>query len=118
MEKATKNYGKNLASAIKNNCKDQKCPFHGSLRVRGKTIQGTVTKKFPKRVVIVFERIVYVRKYERYKKTRIKIHARLPDCISNEINIGDTAIAKECRPLSKIIHFVVVDKLNLGGVKK
>ena len=33
---------------------------------RGRTFKGTVIKKFPKRVVIEFERMVYIRKYERY----------------------------------------------------
>ena len=107
-----------IAEAIKNSsCSDEKCPFHGSLRTRGRTFQGTVTKKFPKRVVIVFEKTLYVRKYERYQKTRTKIHARLPDCIANQINVGDLIKVTECRPLSKIIHFAVMDKINSGDKK-
>ncbi len=109
---------KEIVEAIsKNPCSDVKCPFHGELRARGRTFEGTVIKKFPKRVVIMFERTLYVRKYERYQKTRTKIHARLPDCIANQINIGDLISVTECRPLSKIIHFVVMDKIN-SGVKK
>ncbi|PJE58385.1 MAG: 30S ribosomal protein S17, partial [Candidatus Portnoybacteria bacterium CG10_big_fil_rev_8_21_14_0_10_36_7] len=49
---------------------------------------------------------------ERYAKRKTKLHARLPDCMSNEINIGDYIEIKECRPISKIIHFVVVGKVN------
>ena len=108
---------KEVADAIKTSCNDVKCPFHGELRVRGRTFEGIVTKKFPKRVVIAFERTLYVRKYERYQTARTKIHARLPDCMANQINIGDLIKVTECRPLSKIIHFVVVDKIKTGEKK-
>jgi small subunit ribosomal protein S17 len=93
-------------------CHDPKCPFHGTLRVRGRVFEGTVVRKFPKRIAIEFERTIYVRKYERYAKSKTRIHARLPDCLANEINIGDYIQVKECRPLSKIISFVVVKKIR------
>ncbi len=79
---------------------------------RGRSFEGIVTKKFPKRVVIEFERMIYIRKYERYAKSRTKIHARLPESISKEINLGDLIKVQECRPLSKIIHFIVVKKIK------
>jgi ribosomal protein S17 len=79
---------------------------------RGRLFEGIVTKKFPKRIVIEFERMIYVRKYERYAKLKTKIHARLPDLIEKDIKIGDLVRVQECRPLSKIIHFVVVQKLK------
>lgn len=79
---------------------------------RGRTFEGIVKKKFPKRVVIEFERMIYVRKYERYAKSRTRIHARLPDSIEREINVGDLIKVQECRPLSKIIHFIVIKKIK------
>jgi small subunit ribosomal protein S17 len=79
---------------------------------RGKIFEGIVTKKFPKRVVIEFERMIYVRKYERYAKLKTKIHARLPEALEKEINLGDLIRVHECRPLSKIIHFVVIQKIK------
>ena len=86
---------------------------------RGKVFEGIVKKKFHKRVVIEFERMVYVRKYERYARSRTKIHARLLDLMQKEINIGDLIRIQECRPLSKIIHFIVVKKLkNADEVNK
>jgi len=116
MKKAKKTEGKvrkeketKVASA---ECNDKRCHIHGNLKARGKTFEGTVIKKFPRRVVIEFERMVYVRKYERYKKSKTKIHARLPDCMEREINVGDLIKIQECRPLSKIIHFVVIGKVN------
>lgn len=79
---------------------------------RGKIFEGTVIRKFPKRITIEFDRMVYVRKYERYAKSKTKIHARLPESMINEINLGDLIRVQECRPLSKIIHFVVVKKIK------
>ncbi|MAH06662.1 30S ribosomal protein S17 [Candidatus Pacearchaeota archaeon] len=96
----------------KNECNDFACHKHGNISLRGRSFKGTVIKKFPKRVVIEFERTFYVKKYERYAKKKTKLHARLPDCMSKEIDIGDYIEIKECRPISKIIHFVVVDKVS------
>ena len=93
-------------------CEDPDCNIHGVLKTRGRTFEGNVIKKFNKRVAIEFERMVYVKKYERYKKSKTKIHARLPKCMENEINIGDYIKIQECRPLSKLIHFVVIGKIK------
>jgi small subunit ribosomal protein S17 len=79
---------------------------------RGRVFEGLVTKKFPKRIVLEFERMIYVRKYERYARLKTKIHARLPDSMEKIINIGDLVRVHECRPLSKIIHFVVIQKIK------
>jgi small subunit ribosomal protein S17 len=79
---------------------------------RGRTFEGVVTKKFPKRVVIEFERMIYVRKYERYARLKTKIHARTPLEFEDKIKVGDLIRVRECRPLSKIIHFVVIEKLK------
>ncbi|HLD54853.1 MAG TPA: 30S ribosomal protein S17 [Candidatus Nanoarchaeia archaeon] len=95
-------------------CNDVKCHVHGHLKLRGKIFDGTVIKKFPKRVAIEFERMVYIRKYERYSKSKTKIHARLPVCMEKNINVGDLIRVQECRPLSKIIHFAVIGKVEEG----
>lgn len=78
--------------------------------MRGRSFEGTVIRKFPKRVTIVFERTVYVKKYERYAKARTRLHARLPLCMEQGVQVGDSVRVTECRPLSKIIHFVVSQK--------
>ena len=95
-----------------NVCNDSDCPIHGNLKTRGRTFKGIVVSKNEKRIAIEFERMIYVRKYERYTKAKSKMHARLPNCMEKEINIGDTVKIRECRPLSKIIHFVVIEKVN------
>jgi small subunit ribosomal protein S17 len=92
-------------------CTDKFCPKHGHISIRGRTFKGKVISKNPKRIAIEFERTLYIKKYERYAKKKTKLHARLPDCMSHEINIGDYIEIRECRPISKIIHFIVVGKL-------
>ena len=99
-------------SNVSESCQDKQCPFHGRLKARGRTFCGFVIKKFPRRIAIEFERIIYVRKFERYMKKKTKIHARLPDCMKEDIQIGDYIEIRECRPLSKIIHFVVIKKIK------
>ena len=84
--------------------------FAENISLRGRSFKGTVIRKFPKRVVIEFERTIYVKKYERYSKRKTKLHARLPESMSNDIQVGDYIEIKECRPISKIVHFIVVGK--------
>ena len=101
-------------------CDDKDCFVHGKLKARGRTFEGKIIRKMPRRLTIEFERMIYIRKYERYKKSRTKIHARIPKCMENSVKIGDLIKIQECRPLSKIIHFVVVQKIkdaDESGVK-
>lgn len=120
MEKKTKQrkVKEKIAGALED-CKDRNCNIHGNLKARGKVFEGKVIKKFSKRIVIEFERSTYVSKYERYMKSRTRIHARLPLCREKEVNIGDYVQIQECRPLSKIIHFVFIKKIRdadkIGG---
>ena len=108
---------KQEAKVEDSSCNDSSCPEHGSLKVRGRTFKGYIIRKLPKRITIEFERTVYIRKYERYMKKKTKIHARLPKCKENEIKIGDYVLVGECRPLSKIIHFVYLNKVDLEKKK-
>jgi small subunit ribosomal protein S17 len=110
---------KNTKQETKIECKNSWCPFHGKepVKLRGRTFEGTVTKKFQGRIVIEFERLQYIRKYERYQKTKTRLHARLPDCLK-AIEIGDLVRITECRPLSKIIHFITVARIKTLGENK
>jgi small subunit ribosomal protein S17 len=102
-------------------CYDKRCNVHGNLKTRGKIFEGKVIKKLPKKITIEFERMIYIRKYERYTKTKTKIHARLPNCVKEKVNVGDLVRIQECRPLSKLIHFVFIKKINekeINGEKK
>ena len=74
---------------------------------RGRIFYGNVVKKFDKRVVVEFERTVKIPKYERFAKKMTRLHARIPEGMNLEI--GNYVKLQECRPLSKIIHFVVLE---------
>ena len=118
-EKQTKNINEKMKIESKNDiCKDIRCPFHGSLKARGRIFRGIVIRKFPTRVVIEFERTVYVPKYERFSNSKTKLHAHLSDCLAKEIQVGDYIEIMECRPLSKIISFVVMKKIRSGEKSK
>ncbi|MEM2956081.1 MAG: 30S ribosomal protein S17 [Candidatus Pacearchaeota archaeon] len=93
---------------------ERKCPIHGELSVRGRYFKGAVKKIVNgQRAVVEWQRIVYYPKFERYAKTRSKVHAHIPKCLRNGIKEGDYVKIGECRPLSKIIHFVVLSKESI-----
>lgn len=98
-------------------CNDVNCAIHGRLSARGRKFKGIVVKKFPRRLTIEIERRVYYSKYERYATLKTKLHAHLPSCLENQIEVGDIVRIQECRPLSKIIHFVVLEKIKSGEKK-
>lgn len=77
---------------------------------RGRTFQGTVTKIFGRRAVIEFDRTVKVQKYERFMRKKTKLHSRIPEGV--QVSVGDYVKVQECRPLSKIIHSVVVEVIR------
>ncbi len=91
----------------KEKCNDKNCPFHGTLSVRGRIFKGKVKSfKMQKTATIEWERVIYVKKYERYMKKFTKVKAHVPPCI--KVKEGDEVIIGECRPLSKTKHFVVL----------
>ncbi|MCK4717845.1 MAG: 30S ribosomal protein S17 [Thermoplasmata archaeon] len=93
----------------KTSCQDQHCPFHGNLPVRGYTIEGTVvTDRMDKTVVVERERTRYNKKYERYEKRTGRVPAHNPPCIGAKK--GDIVTVAECRPLSKTVTYVVIQK--------
>jgi small subunit ribosomal protein S17 len=92
-------------------CDDLNCPFHGRLSVRGKLLEGTVVStKMAKTVSVERDYLHFVKKYMRYEKRRSKIMAHIPPCM--DVSIGDRVRIAECRPLSKEVAFVVVEKLT------
>jgi len=94
-------------------CYDEKCPWHGYVKVRGKLLVGKVTKaRMRNTITIEHEYHVWVRKYKRYERRRSKIHAHCPPCIT--IKEGDTVLIGETRPLSKKVSFVVLGILKFA----
>lgn len=98
---------KKIAKKDSSSCKDPNCPFHGSLKLRGRTFLGTVTSaKTYRTVTVEWLRLFYLPKYERSEKRKTKLKAHLPDCINAKE--GDKVTIKECRKLSKTKSFCVI----------
>lgn len=98
-------------------CEDR-CPDHGSISVRGRRFEGEIAKIVGQRAVIEWERIIYYPKFERYARMKSKLHAHVPKCLIKEIKLGDYVEIGECRPLSKIIHFVLTKRIRSKEEKK
>jgi len=91
-------------------CEDKHCPFHGSLSVRGHIITGVVsTDKMHNSIIVKREYMHHDTKYERYEKRTSLYSSHSPPCL--DINVGDKVRIAECRPLSKTISFVAIEKL-------
>lgn len=106
----TKNIGFEVTPPTEE-CQDSNCPFHGSLKVRGQLITGTVeSASMIRSATIVREYMRPLKKYER-KETRFsKYHAHVPDCI--HLKQGDKVKIAECRNLAKTVSFVVIEKVT------
>lgn len=90
-------------------CDDVNCPFHGTLSVRGRTMEGkVVSDRMQKSVVVSIEYTRYYPKYERYARMNSRITAHNPPCIA--ARRGEKVKIAECRPLSKTKSFVVMEK--------
>lgn len=63
-----------------------------------------------KTVTVERDYLNYVPKYTRYEKRKSRIMAHNPPCL--EIHEGDRVKIAECRPISKEVAFVVVEKLT------
>jgi len=102
----------------KKSCADQNCPFHGTLSIRGRVLEGVViSTKMDKTVVIRRDYQLYVPKFKRYERRHSHINAHNPPCL----NVKERELVKiaECRPLSKTVSFVIVEKMEekSGGGK-
>ena len=95
----------------KKTCNDRNCPFHGDLPVRGRVLEGSVVSaKMDKTVIVKRDYLHYVPKFIRYERRHSHIPSHNPPCIDAEE--GDRVIIAECRPVSKTVSFVVVQKLE------
>jgi small subunit ribosomal protein S17 len=93
----------------KKTCNDQNCPFHGTLSVRGRALEGfIVSAKMDKTVIVRRDYLNYIPKYKRYERRRSHTPAHNPPCIKAEA--GDKVRIAECRPISKTVSFTVIEK--------
>ncbi|MCS4538029.1 MAG: 30S ribosomal protein S17 [Thaumarchaeota archaeon] len=95
----------------KNSCTDPYCPFHGNIGVRGRILEGiAISTKAKLTAVIQREYYKYVPKYLRYEKRTSRISAHLAPCLG--IKEGDTVTIGECRPITKTVSFVVLERVE------
>jgi small subunit ribosomal protein S17 len=107
-KKEARNIGLQV-EAPKESCTDKHCPFHGTLPVRGHIIKGVVVSdKMQGSIQIKRTYMHYIPKFERYEKRTAKYMAHCPPCL--KVGIGDTVTIAECRPISKTISFVAIQK--------
>jgi small subunit ribosomal protein S17 len=79
------------------------------ISTRGSILEGVVVSdKMQKTVTVRTEYIVKVPKYDRMKRRHTKIKARNPPEINAKA--GDFVKLAECRPLSKTVHFIIIEK--------
>jgi small subunit ribosomal protein S17 len=98
-------------------CNDNRCPTHGSIKVRGNVFDGTVVSTKANKTITVERKLVkYLPKFERYKKTKSRIYAHNPTCINAKE--GDMVRVGETRKLSKTKNFVVMQVLTKEEVGK
>ena len=98
-----------LLKKPKKSCRDKDCPFHGELSIRGRILEGSVVSaKMDKTVVVRRDYLHYTPKYKRYERRHGHVPAHNPPCL--EVKEGDRVKIAECRPLSKTVSFVVVEK--------
>lgn len=92
-------------------CDDRNCPFHGTLSIRGRILDGTIiSAQMDKTVVVRRDYQLYVPKFKRYERRHSHINAHNPPCLGLKEN--DRVRIAECRPISKTVSFVVVEKLE------
>lgn len=100
----------------KGTCQDQKCPFHGHLKVRGQRLEGVVVSDSMQGTVVVSRTVLrLVEKFERYEKRRRRYLAHAPACL--KIKAGRRVRIAETRPLAKNVSFVVVEDLGEAGLE-
>lgn len=99
------------AKAPERQCEDNKCPWHGHLKIRGRLLEGKViSTKGMRSAVILIEYNYKVPKYERSERRRTHISIYRPDCI--DVAVGDVVRVAECRPLSKTKKFVIFEVIK------
>ncbi|MEK6973069.1 MAG: 30S ribosomal protein S17 [archaeon] len=92
-------------------CGDKKCPYHGTVSVRGNVLEATViSAKVPKNAIVIRSLTKYVKKFERYKKVRSRLNVHNPLCINAKV--GDIVEIGETRKLSKTKNFVITKILG------
>eukprot|EP00270_Netrium_digitus_P007829 TRINITY_DN22_c0_g1_i1.p1 TRINITY_DN22_c0_g1~~TRINITY_DN22_c0_g1_i1.p1 ORF type:complete len:183 (+),score=42.53 TRINITY_DN22_c0_g1_i1:65-550(+) len=93
---------------------DKKCPFTGSVSIRGRILTGTVHRtKMTRTIIVRRDYLHFVKKYQRYEKRHSNLAAHLSPCF--RVKEGDKVIVGQCRPLSKTVRFNVLKVIPMGS---
>jgi small subunit ribosomal protein S11e len=93
---------------------DSKCPFTGTVSIRGRILAGTCHSAKMQRTIIVRRNYLhFVKKYQRYEKRHSNIPAHVSPCF--RVKEGDHVIIGQCRPLSKTVRFNVLKVIPAGA---
>lgn len=99
------------AKAPANRCEDGKCPWHGSLPVRGQIFTGQVAEARTSRTATVeWGFTIKLPKFQRFERRHSHVVVHNPSCIGAKA--GDKVKIAECRPLSKTKRFVIVERVE------
>ncbi|CAI7603463.1 unnamed protein product [Penicillium bialowiezense] len=97
-------------AAIEGTYIDHKCPFTGTVSIRGRVLTGkVVSTKMHRTLVIRREYLHYVPKYNRYERRHKNLSAHVSPAF--RVEEGDTVTVGQCRPLSKTVRFNVLKVL-------
>ncbi|PPD74106.1 hypothetical protein GOBAR_DD28961 [Gossypium barbadense] len=120
--------------AIEGTYIDKKCPFAGTVSIRGRILAGTChSAKMIRTIIVRRNYLHYIKKYQRhdaapfsctflselYEKRHSNIPAHISPCF--RVKEGDHVIIGQCRPLSKTVRFNVLKVIpagSSGGGKK
>ncbi|AOW29587.1 40S ribosomal protein S11 [Candida albicans] len=100
-------------AAIEGSYIDKKCPFAGTVSIRGKILTGTVVStKMHRTIIIRRDYLHYVPKYNRYEKRHKNVAAHVSPAF--RVEEGDVVTVGQCRPISKTVRFNVL-KVSAGA---
>ena len=116
METKTFNIGIDVP-VPENKCDDRHCPFHGGLKIRGKTFTAkVVASKVAKTATVERFWKHFLPKYNRYEKRKSRMRVHNPSCLN--ANEGDSVMIAESRPISKTKRFVIIQKFVIDSMEK
>jgi small subunit ribosomal protein S17 len=117
MKKQRKGTARDIGLDVKpptNVCQDKKCPWHGTLSVRGRIIEGiVVSSKAQKTAIVERTYFHYIPKYERYERRHSRIAAYNPECIAAKE--GERVKIAETKPVSKTKAFAIIEIMEKKG---
>jgi small subunit ribosomal protein S17 len=81
------------------------------LSVRGKLIEGKITKMKAKKTAQVEIKVIkYIPKYERYLVNKKRYSVHVPDDV--KVEVDDNVLCGETRKISKTKSFVIIKKIE------